>query len=150
MKLTVALVGTKETHVTPNHKIAIYLTKNNAIIPASYGEDQFTYNAMRFADTPLTATGRTVTHNPQFDLLAYQGVAGVPVKIDKDDLKTLDLVIETNLILDQGELQTYYRLAVQLDEREIPLPLYPINWDKRGTFLMRDFGKTIQTVQSVP
>jgi len=140
MEIAFTLIAGKTVHFTPNHTIKMYLTHNGALVEGSPGEDVFTYNGALLPDTPVGATGRMMIHEPQPDLAAFAGRPGVAVPLPQDARAGLRLCIDTNLILCQGELQTYYRLEAAVDGRVIPLPLQVplmrIDWREKGIFII--------------
>ena len=147
LNVAFALVTGKMVHFTPNYKIQMCIKHKGEIVEGSLGEDTFTHNGMLFSETPISATGRAVEHAAGFDLAAYTGIPGVPVILQADDLEDMSLWIVSNFILDQGELQTYYRLQITVDGREIPQtlhsPLTPVEWVGRGEFCIHGLDTLI-------
>ena len=144
MNIAFALISGKGVHFTPNHKIQMYLTNNDTLIEGSFGEDTFRYNGFLFSEMPISATGRKAIHEPQLDITAYAGVWGVPAALHDGEIRDMVLWVDSNFILDQGELQTYYRLQATVDSREIPQPLYtpmtPVTWMEKGVFCIKGLG----------
>jgi len=147
MDMAIALITGRVLHFAPHHRIQIYIKHKDQLVEGSFGEDVFTYNGTLFPETPVVATGRTAIHQPQPDLTAYQGVPGTSVRLPEENWKDMTLWVDSNLILDQGDLQTYYRLQVSVGQREIPLPLHtplmPVAWVGRGIFCIKGLGSLL-------
>jgi len=148
VELAFALISRKTLHFAPHHALKMYIEQYGKLIESSVGEDLFRYNGTLFPDTPVVATGRTALHVPQPDLVAYQGTPGSPVQVASrpdqsvdDVFDTLTLWIDNNVILSQGDLQTYYTLLATVDGREIPLPLHTplmkVDWREKGVFCIQ-------------
>lgn len=143
MKLAFALLTSKTLHFTSANTVMMYLKQNDTLLEASIGEDIYTYDGTLFPDTPVAATGRKAIHTAQPDLMAYTGMPGEPVEIvvpegqtTADVLQTLTLWLDSNAILSQGELQTYFSLRCTIDgvERPISLLMRNVRWEGHGLF----------------
>lgn len=145
MEMDFALLCEKTLHFSPHHRFRMYIERDGKPVEGSVGEDTFAYNGMFFSGTPVGATGRSAVHRPQPDLTGYQGVPGTPVALlpkpgqtEEELLASLALWVDNNLILSQGELQTYYSLRARIDGRVLPIPLHTplmkVHWEGKGLF----------------
>lgn len=146
MELVFTLITNKTLHFTSATTCKLYLKQNGALVDGSLGEDRYTYDGMLFPDAPVTATGRKALHTYQPDLAAYHGIPGKPVTIPAPEgqsfgeiAKTLTLWLDSNAILSQGELQTYFSLLLDIDGKEHPASLLAskVHWEGHGLFSIR-------------
>lgn len=145
MKIGIELIGDMSLHFSPHHYFKLHLQKSNSIIEQSKGEDTFHYNGILLPGCIVSATGRKKTHKLEPSLNHLTGFSCVPILIPNteklslsESLKDLVLCIDTNLIMSQGELQTYYTMKINLNHKLITLPLLchnmRVHWQNLGIF----------------
>lgn len=145
MKLGFELL-TSQSHIfAPHHKYSMYIMKQDKIIEESRGEDTFDYNGMLLPNYPIAATGRTMRHRYEPGLSIYYGAPGCAVEIPGSEqitinecLKDMSVWLDNNVIMSQGELQTFFSLKVLLNDRTFVLPLLSpvlkVHWEGQGLF----------------
>ncbi|WMJ83983.1 hypothetical protein ACS3UN_12945 [Oscillospiraceae bacterium LTW-04] len=141
MNLAFELVPDLATHIAPHHRFRMSLIKAGTEISTTCGSDCYNYNAMVLPGQPIAATGRNATHNYEPDLKGLKGIGGVAVEVpllEDGDFENLVVNIDTNLILSQEILQSFYSLRCHIDDRTFLLPLkrqlLRVSWDGLGIF----------------
>ncbi|MDL2300158.1 hypothetical protein LJC01_00745 [Clostridiaceae bacterium OttesenSCG-928-D20] len=152
MKLAFELICERGYQFLDSQIIEMFLERGGEIIEGSRGTDIYTYNGMLLPGSAVCASGRRSLHEIAPDLFGLGGSEAVPVSIEPSpsDLENrsdfvgsevfngLRLWIETNTLISQGELQSYFSLIAHVDGREIPVSLNSsvtrINWHGCGRF----------------
>lgn len=140
MKIALDLVTNLALHVSPHHRFELTVRDGDTPLDALFGSDTYTYCAMLLPDQPVVATGRRCRHEPEVDLCALMGVPGKPVEAERGGrpFDGLSLWLDNNLILSQGQLQTFYSLRVRAGDADLLVPLSApfmrVSWESQGLF----------------
>lgn len=136
MKLAIELVPNLSIPFSPHHRYELALTKGDTVFEAARGQDAFSFNGVLLFNEAICGTGRTAVHDFAPDLSESRGTPAQAVEISPEDFCGLVLWLDTNAILAQEVLQTYYslRLCANGAETLIPLTLLRVHWEGQGLF----------------
>ena len=138
MKIAFELVPNLATHLSSHHQFSMWIENEGLELPNTKGGDSYSYNAMVLAEKPITATGRTAKHNIQPDITGLIGEIATAVDLEESHCSSMVLVIDNNLILSPGELQSFYSLRCYMGEQSFIVPLqsgvFPVSWEGLGRF----------------
>lgn len=136
MLLAIELVPNLSVHFAPHHRYQVYVKRGDDVLSSTRGADTFSFNGTLLPGEPLCATGRDICHRPAIDLAELKGTPAAPAEIPDCDPGELTFWLDTNAILSQEQLQTYYSLRVHMGTRKLtyPLLLLKIHWEGQGLF----------------
>ena len=141
MRLAFDLVTNLALHVSAHHFFELCVRDGETTLAPLSGGDTYSYAAMLLPDQPVVATGRHCRHDPEVDLCGLHGIPGKLIELDRDAEKRLDglsLWLDNNLILSQGQLQSFYSLRVRADGLDVLVPLaapfHRVSWEGQGSF----------------
>ncbi|MEN6412774.1 MAG: hypothetical protein ABFC84_08410 [Veillonellales bacterium] len=145
MRLSMEIKTEHQLEVNNGDYFSVALVNNGQVIPETSGRDQYNLNDFILPGKRIAGFGRTKQYALD-DLPAGLGpleaAESAPLSLEENQLKELTVALETNVILDQGQLAYYLSLAVAADggmPTEIPLlrPDVAIDWTSRGNYLIK-------------
>lgn len=144
MLLAIELVPNLSAHFAPHHRYIVYVKHGDDMLLKTRGADTFSFNGTLLPGEPLSGTGRSRCHRPNVDLMELRGAPAVPAEVPDAPLSELAFYVDTNAILSQEELQSYYALRITVNDRKwtLPLLLTKIHWEGQGLFKIYLSGLT--------